>query len=124
MYTENNMNRVSSSYGTINNSDEINIVNTTNEGDPLIISHNEDTSRFTIDEAIEKIGYGILQIRLTLFSSFLWISDSMEFMLLAILGPVLQCEWNLTSLEVAFISGGVFLGEAISVVPFGILSDK
>ncbi|KAI6654900.1 Synaptic vesicle 2-related protein-like isoform X1 [Oopsacas minuta] len=79
---------------------------------------------FTIDRAIEKIGYGLFQSKLSIFTALLWMSDSMELMLLTIISPTLQCLWSLSSYDVAIITVVVFAGEALGSLAWGILSDK
>ena len=48
----------------------------------------------------------------------------MEIMLLAILGPVVRCQWSLTLYQEAFITTSVFIGMALGSTPWGILCDR
>ena len=96
--------------------------------DPLIAvsatSEEALESQFTIDEAVEEIGFGFLQMKLMFFSCLVWIADSMEIMLLAILGPVVRCQWSLTLYQEAFITTSVFIGMALGSTLWGVLCDR
>ena len=83
-----------------------------------------ETAQFTIDEGIEKMGFGFLQIRLMLFACLIWMADSMEIMILAILGPVLRCQWSLSLYQEAFITTSVFIGMALGATVWGVLCDR
>ncbi|KAI6649164.1 Synaptic vesicle 2-related protein isoform X1 [Oopsacas minuta] len=79
---------------------------------------------FTVDEAIEKIGFGMFQLRLSVFSALVWMADAMEMMMLAVLAPAVQCQWSLSTYEEAMITTVVFIGMMLGSPPFGILSDR
>ena len=59
---------------------------------------------FTIDEAVETIGFGIFQLKLSFVAGLAWMADSMEMMVLSILSPALLCEWSLSSWQKALIT--------------------
>lgn len=59
---------------------------------------------FTIDDAVEKMGFGRFQIKLSLVTGLAWMADSMEMMVLSILGPALLCAWSLNAREKALIT--------------------
>ena len=59
---------------------------------------------FTIDEAIEKIGFSRFQIKLSIVTGLAWMADSMEMMVISILAPALQCEWSLNSWQKALVT--------------------
>ncbi|XP_072310089.1 synaptic vesicle 2-related protein-like [Eucyclogobius newberryi] len=79
---------------------------------------------FTIDDALEAIGFGKFQWKICLFAGLSWIGDAMEMMLLSILGPHLHCEWGLSGLEVALITSVVFAGMGIGAPSWGHFSDR
>ena len=114
------MNR-STLYGSFIDSDRIEISNRNGE---LEASSSSEQAGFTIDDAIEKMGYGLFQSKLSIFVSLLWMSDAMELILISIVGPTLQCEWQLSSYYVALLPMFVFGGEMIGSVLWGISSDK
>ena len=62
------------------------------------------SGEFTVDEAIDALGYGRFQILVTLGSGLCWMSDGMEMMILSILGPALKCSWALNAWEQALIT--------------------
>lgn len=89
---------------------------------------------FTVDDALEAIGFGKFQWKISLLTGLSWVrilkqaersslwfigtvrlscsalpvceqvADAMEMMILSILGPQLHCEWRLPSYQVALIT--------------------
>ncbi|XP_065054938.1 synaptic vesicle 2-related protein-like isoform X2 [Rhopilema esculentum] len=78
----------------------------------------------TVDEIIDRIGFGRFQIRLMFMAGFVWMADGSEMMLLSILAPTLKCFWYLSSFQEAFITTAVFFGLMIGSGFWGIVSDK
>ena len=78
---------------------------------------------YTVDDAIEMIGFGPFQILITIFSGLLWLADAMELMILSILSPIVKCQWNLTNVEEAMITSVVFLGIFCGGMFWGMLCD-
>ena len=108
-------------YGSFIESDRIEISN--RNGGELEISSSSERAKFTIDDAVEKMGYGWFQSKLSIFVSLLWMSDAMELIMISILGPTLQCEWSLSSYNVALLPMVVFAGEMVGSLLWGISSD-
>ncbi|XP_016121894.1 synaptic vesicle 2-related protein-like, partial [Sinocyclocheilus grahami] len=79
---------------------------------------------FTVEEAVEAIGFGKFQWKLSMLTGVAWMADAMEMMLLSIATPQLRCEWRLSSWKVAFITATVFIGMMISSALWGNISDK
>uniref|UniRef100_A0A8C6PKD4 Synaptic vesicle 2-related protein-like n=1 Tax=Nothobranchius furzeri TaxID=105023 RepID=A0A8C6PKD4_NOTFU len=79
---------------------------------------------FTIDDALESVGFGIFQWKISLLTGLSWIGDAMEMMILSILGPQLHCEWSLPGYQVALITSVVFIGMGFSSPVWGNVSDK
>lgn len=50
---------------------------------------------YTVDGAIDAIGFGRFQWLLMCVIGLSWVADAMEMMLLSFLGPVLKCAWSL-----------------------------
>ena len=46
-----------------------------------------DELAYTVDEALDCIGFGKFQVIMVVFAGFAWFSDAMEVMLLSFLGP-------------------------------------
>jgi hypothetical protein len=59
---------------------------------------------FTVEQAVNALGFGKFQIRLSLITGLCWMSDSMEMMVLSILAPALRCEWGLSEWRQAFMT--------------------
>jgi putative MFS transporter len=59
---------------------------------------NFDTSQstFTLEEAIEKCGFGPLQWRLTFMYGMWWAADAVEILLVSFLIPAVTDEWGLS----------------------------
>ncbi|XP_065054494.1 synaptic vesicle 2-related protein-like isoform X2 [Rhopilema esculentum] len=81
------------------------------------------SSSYTVEEAIEKMGFGWFQIRLLALCGVAWMADSMEMSILAILGPAVRCEWYLTHWHEAFLTTVVFIGMFISTYFWGYMAD-
>ncbi|XP_058473459.1 synaptic vesicle 2-related protein [Solea solea] len=79
---------------------------------------------FTVEAALDAIGFGIFQWKMSLITGLSWIADAMEMMILSILGPELHCEWRLPSYQTALITSVVFVGMGLSSSAWGNLSDK
>uniref|UniRef100_A0A9J8C4C6 SV2 related protein b n=2 Tax=Cyprinus carpio TaxID=7962 RepID=A0A9J8C4C6_CYPCA len=84
----------------------------------------KDRKTFTVEEAVEAIGFGRFQWKLSMLTGVAWMADAMEMMLLSIVTPQLRCEWRLSSWKVAFITAIVFIGMMVSSSLWGNISDK
>ncbi|KAK2902124.1 synaptic vesicle 2-related protein [Channa argus] len=85
---------------------------------------NPTDDTFMVEDAVEAIGFGTFQWKLSILTGLSWMADAMEMMILSILGPQLHCEWRLPSLEVALLTSAVFIGMMISSSLWGNISDK
>ncbi|XP_072228190.1 synaptic vesicle 2-related protein-like [Leuresthes tenuis] len=85
---------------------------------------NKSGETYTVDDALEAIGFGIFHWKISVLTGLSWIGDAMEMMILSILGPQLHCEWRLPSYEVALITSVVFIGMGLSSPVWGNVSDK
>ncbi|XP_015240589.1 PREDICTED: synaptic vesicle 2-related protein-like [Cyprinodon variegatus] len=86
--------------------------------------NNKTTETFTVDDALEAIGFGVFQWKISLLTGLAWVGDAMEMMILSILGPQLHCEWRLPSYQVALITSVVFIGMGLSSPAWGNVADK
>ncbi|KAL4223272.1 hypothetical protein ACF0H5_016744 [Mactra antiquata] len=82
----------------------------------------EDT--FTIQEAIDNIGFGKFQIKLSILTGVAWMADAMEMMILSILSPALHCDWQINEWKQALITTIVFCGMMCSSSIWGSMCDK
>ncbi|XP_075882112.1 synaptic vesicle 2-related protein [Nelusetta ayraudi] len=85
---------------------------------------NPTDDTFMVEDAVEAIGFGTFQLKLSILTGLSWMADAMEMMILSILAPQLHCEWKLPSLEVALLTSAVFIGMMISSSLWGNISDK
>lgn len=91
-----------------------------NVADPACAS----TQTYTVDEAINSMGFGPFQILISTFCGLLWLADAMELMILSVLSPAVKCQWGLSNFEEALISSIVFLGFFIGGPFWGVICDK
>ncbi|CAL1616032.1 unnamed protein product [Knipowitschia caucasica] len=85
---------------------------------------NPTDDTFMVEDAVEAIGFGTFQWKLSILTGLSWMADAMEMMILSILAPQLHCEWRLPSLEVALLTSAVFIGMMLSSSLWGNISDK
>lgn len=83
----------------------------------------EPQKYYTVDEAVEKIGFGRFQFKLSMLSGLAWMADAMEMMILSILAPALHCDWLLNEWQKASITTVVFMGMMLSGAIWGKLCD-
>lgn len=79
---------------------------------------------FTIQQAIDNIGFGRFQVKLSILTGVAWMADAMEMMILSILSPALHCDWQIDSWKQALITTMVFAGMMCSSSIWGSISDK
>ncbi|XP_076816791.1 synaptic vesicle 2-related protein-like [Clavelina lepadiformis] len=79
---------------------------------------------FTVEEAVEAIGFGRFQWKLSVLTGCAWMADAMELMILSIIAPQLQCEWRLYSWQKALITTVVFVGMMLSSSMWGNICDR
>uniref|UniRef100_A0A672P424 SV2 related protein n=1 Tax=Sinocyclocheilus grahami TaxID=75366 RepID=A0A672P424_SINGR len=65
---------------------------------------NPTDDTFMVEDAVEAIGFGTFQWKLSILTGLSWMADAMEMMILSILAPQLHCEWALPSWEVALLT--------------------
>eukprot|EP01043_Picozoa_sp_COSAG02_P028799 COSAG02_NODE_1762_length_11027_cov_27.491947_12_plen_836_part_00 len=82
-----------------------------------------DEKAYTIDEAIEKVGFGKYQILVLLMAGLCWTADAMEMLLLSYIKQPLQCEWGITNAQAAAITTSVGVGMLVGSVTWGIVAD-
>ncbi|XP_065920283.1 putative transporter svop-1 isoform X2 [Dysidea avara] len=79
---------------------------------------------FTVDEAVDKMGFGLFQVLLCMFAGSIWVVEPFEVMILAILSAALKCEWDLDYAEEATITMMVFFGYLVGSPVWGAIADK
>ncbi|GLH03869.1 Organic cation transporter protein [Gryllus bimaculatus] len=79
---------------------------------------------FTVTQAVNALGFGRFQVKLSLFTGLCWMADSMEMTILSVLSPALHCEWHISRYQQALTTTVVFLGMMLSSTFWGNLSDR
>ena len=79
---------------------------------------------YTVDQALEKIGFGPLQINVFTFSGLLHGFQAIVDIQLALLAPAWQCEFQLTNTQLAILTAMFPFGNIIGSTPIGFLCDK
>lgn len=85
---------------------------------------NENERSFTVEDAVEKIGFGKFQWKLSILTGFAWMADAMEMMILSIISPELRCVWLLYTWQEALITTVVFVGMMLSSSMWGNFCDQ
>lgn len=86
------------------------------------VSTNEDPL-VSIDEAVERIGYGHFQRRILISTGLCFAADAMQVVSLSFLTPVLKREWNLGTEEAASVTSVLFAGAMTGTLCLGPLAD-
>uniref|UniRef100_A0A8B9L795 SVOP-like n=1 Tax=Astyanax mexicanus TaxID=7994 RepID=A0A8B9L795_ASTMX len=84
----------------------------------------QDQKCYSVEEAVESIGFGRFHVLLFIIMGSANIVEAMEIMLLAVVSPEIRCEWRLEDWQVALVSTMVFLGFMICGVLCGYVADK
>ncbi|KFW04251.1 Putative transporter SVOPL, partial [Eurypyga helias] len=79
---------------------------------------------FTVEEAVETIGFGRFHILLFLIMGSTGVAEAMEIMLIAVVSPLIRCEWQLQDWQVALVTTMVFFGYMIFSIVLGLLADR
>lgn len=79
---------------------------------------------FTVTQAVNNLGFGWFQVKLSLCTGLFWMADSMEMTILSILSPALHCEWHISQYQQALTTTIVFMGMMLSSTFWGNLSDR
>lgn len=84
----------------------------------------EEEQTYTVEEAVETIGFGRFHMLLFFILGSSNIVEAMEIMLLAVVSPEIRCEWHLQDWQVALVSTVVFFGFMVCGVLGGYVADK
>lgn len=91
------------------------------ENQLILVDEMEET--FTVEQAIDHVGFGRFQYLLLFYTGLAWMAEAMELMLLSFVGPAVQSLWGLSNQQESWISSVVFLGMLVGAYSWGILSD-
>ncbi|KAK3244262.1 hypothetical protein CYMTET_46119 [Cymbomonas tetramitiformis] len=78
---------------------------------------------FTVDEALDAVGFGRFQFYLLVYTGFAWASDALEMMLLSYLGPAARCHFGLSTYQESCITSVVFVGMMFGSYTWGMIAD-
>ncbi|GFO09028.1 synaptic vesicle 2-related protein, partial [Plakobranchus ocellatus] len=92
--------------------------------DILTVTDSDNIKTYTVEDAVESLGLGWFQAKIFVIGKLIAAADAMEMMMLAVLSPLVRCEWALNDYQVAFITTAVFIGMGLSAPPLGIVGDK
>uniref|UniRef100_G3QQJ6 SVOP like n=1 Tax=Gorilla gorilla gorilla TaxID=9595 RepID=G3QQJ6_GORGO len=84
----------------------------------------KEPKTFTVEDAVETIGFGRFHIALFLIMGSTGVVEAMEIMLIAVVSPVIRCEWQLENWQVALVTTMVFFGYMVFSILFGLLADR
>lgn len=94
------------------------------QDEPKARKSSQGGATFTVEEAVESIGFGRFHILLFFIMGSSNVVEAMEIMLLAVVSPEIRCEWRLEDWQVALVSTMVFLGFMLCGVLGGYLADR
>ena len=78
---------------------------------------------WTVDEAIDDIGFGPYQLVMLCVTGLAWMGDAMEMMLLSFLGPAARCEWGISPRQEGMLTSVVFVGMLFGAPTWGSIAD-
>ncbi|XP_039015362.1 organic cation/carnitine transporter 7-like [Hibiscus syriacus] len=84
----------------------------------------EDAGLYTLDEALETLGFGRFQVFVLAYAGFGWFAEAMEIMILSFIGQTVKSEWQLSTNHESMLSSIVFAGMLVGAYSWGILSDN
>ncbi|MBA0679691.1 hypothetical protein Goari_011446 [Gossypium aridum] len=84
---------------------------------------NEQVGLYTLDEALESLGFGKFQAFVLAYAGLGWFAEAMEIMILSFIGQAVKSEWGLSSSQESLLSTIVFAGMVIGAYGWGTISD-
>ncbi|XP_068129003.1 putative transporter SVOPL isoform X2 [Hyperolius riggenbachi] len=94
------------------------------ERTPGVTDSSKTPKTYTVEDAVETIGFGRFHIILFLIMGSTGIAEAMEIMLLAVISSSIRCEWRLQSWQVALVTTMVFFGYMVFSILLGLLADR
>ncbi|XP_065836694.1 synaptic vesicle 2-related protein-like isoform X2 [Oscarella lobularis] len=79
---------------------------------------------YTVEEAIECIGFGRFQLKMFVFAGLLWMVESMEIMLVSVLAVAVRCDYDLDSWGESVLTLVMFVGMFFGATFWGVIADK
>ncbi|KAF8793341.1 synaptic vesicle 2-related protein-like [Argiope bruennichi] len=78
---------------------------------------------YSVDDAVNKVGYGKFQLKLTLLAGLGWLADAFEIFILSIIGDFMACDWTLFRWQIALLTSIVFAGIMVGSPVLGAVAD-
>ncbi|GIY78065.1 synaptic vesicle 2-related protein [Caerostris darwini] len=78
---------------------------------------------YSVDDAVNKAGYGIFQIKLTFLAGLGWLADAFEIFILSVIGDFMACDWILYRWQIAVLTSIVFAGIMVGSPVLGAVAD-
>ena len=79
---------------------------------------------YSVDEALRAIGTGRVQWWLLFVVGMAWLSSGMHVVALAVIGPLIRCEWGLTNEEQVVLMSASFAGMFAGGALWGMMADN
>ena len=91
------------------------------EEEPLLQASSSQT--YTVEDAIEHIGFGKFQWGMLGYIGLIWFADAMELMMLSFIGPAVRGEFHLDATSESVLTSCVFVGMILGSSFWGALAD-
>lgn len=78
----------------------------------------------TLDQALDRAGFGRFQKKLMVICGLGWAADAMEVLLISFALPSIAQEWNLSTAQKGLLGTAIFLGMLAGAWVWGYLSDR
>ncbi|KAL4319962.1 hypothetical protein GQ457_18G004880 [Hibiscus cannabinus] len=85
---------------------------------------NREAGLYTLDEALETLGFGRFQVFVLTYAGLGWFAEAMEIMILSFIGQTVKSEWHLSTHHESMLSSIVFAGMLVGAYLWGIVSDN
>ena len=85
---------------------------------------NEVVPVYTLDEALNHVGFGKFQILVLIYAGLGLVAEAMEVMILSFIGPAIKSEWNLSPAQETLLTSVVFAGLLVGSYSWGFISDN
>ncbi|KAL3642854.1 hypothetical protein CASFOL_013669 [Castilleja foliolosa] len=86
--------------------------------------NNEIESFYTLDEALDMVGFGKFQTLVLAYAGLGSMAEAMEVMILSFIGTSVKAEWGLSSGQESLITTMVFAGMLVGAYLWGFISDN
>lgn len=92
--------------------------------EPMLGDSSSGEDSITMDEAMERLGYGMFQNKILVASGCCFAADAMQVLMLSFLSLVLKAEWKLSSSKAQSITSCLFAGALVGTLVLGPAADS